>query len=350
MNPWDKPLITQAAKALLDLCHKEESKQNMLIPSSPKYILLQVQLNKAIEQAVLKPIRIKIPHPVFSSEHGSACLFVRSSDEQTISDYLSQHPIPGLSQIIPLDKLIKLYKTLNDRKKLLAQHTQFLCDNRIVSHLYNALGTTFGKRNRFPVPVDISSSDKISKNIQKALDSTYIHLAGTNIAIRIGISSMSCDDIVENVIEGLNFFMERLGNGKFGKGLGKVHSVHIKTGTSAALPIYSKVPSEILQYVKTLANGDISVAEEKTPKKSKNTKKLIESSDETKEAKVLTKKKKVTKGIEDSDEGMTRKPKAMLRESEEVNAVSEEGIKKRKAVSVNDGAKTTLKKKKTLRS
>ena len=133
-DPWDRPLIAKATDALLDFCKKEESKRNLLIPASPKYILLQIQVIKAVPKEGIKPVRVKIPHPVFRAEHGSACLFIRNDDEKSIRDYLTQHPIPGLSEIITLEKVMKVYHRFDARKKLLAQHTQFLCDDRIVSH------------------------------------------------------------------------------------------------------------------------------------------------------------------------------------------------------------------------
>ena len=346
-DPWDRQLISKATTALLDFCKKEETKHNLLIPASPKYILVQVQFTESIPKETIKPVRVKIPHPVFSPEHGSACLFVGSDNEKSIREYLSQNPIPGLTEIIALDKVIKVYNRFQDRKKLLSQHTQFICDDRIVSHLYNALGKTFGDRHRFPVPVDIVDTEKITKNITKVLESTYIHLAGTNIIIRVGISTMPSEEILENVTEGLNFLLEKLGHGKFTKGLAKVHSIHMKTGTSPALPIYSKVPSEILQYVKTLANGDVAVAEEaseKTKKIKKGTKKSVEVlEDHEEEASTPSKgtgKEKTTKSLKSRGKESSTMEESVLKKAtkRKVGAeVAEDELKMKKRKAFNKG-------------
>jgi hypothetical protein len=37
----------------------------------------------------------------------------------------------------------KEYERFEERKKLLAAHTHFFCDDRIANHLYNSLGKVF---------------------------------------------------------------------------------------------------------------------------------------------------------------------------------------------------------------
>jgi ribosome biogenesis protein UTP30 len=208
--------------------------------------LLQVQLLKNVAKEVTKPIRVRIPHSMFNDdeEDNTICFFCRSCDKEALSAYLEQNPINGLTKVVSIDECKKHYKQFQEKRQLLREHTHFVCDSRIAGQLYNILGSTFSNRSDYPVQINYEKFTQLPALVQKVIDSTYFHLAGKNLSIRIGMTHMSAEDVTENVLGGLPFAIEKLQNG-----WKDVHSIHLKTSDSPSLPIYSKVPDEMLAYV-----------------------------------------------------------------------------------------------------
>ncbi len=194
-----------------------------------------------------KPVRVKIPHSMFSPEGDdhSICLFCKSEDKEAIESYLESHPIVGLNKVVSMNEVKKSYKEFKDKKNLLSEHTHFLCHTSIARQLYNNLGTVFSERNNFPVQISFEQPSELSKAVSKAVGSTYMHLAGNNICIKFGRTSMTPTEITQNIMEGIPFAIE-----KFQNGWADVHTVHLKTKDSAALPLFSRHDNELLNYVK----------------------------------------------------------------------------------------------------
>ncbi len=144
----------------------------------------------------------------------------------------------------------KYAKEFKQRRALLQEHSHFLCHTSIARQLYNALGNEFSQRNHLPVQIAFDTPNQIAAAVNKAVQgSTYVHLAGTNLCIKIGKTSLSASDNAENVFEGLKFCVEE----KLTNGWSDVHSIHLKTKDSASLPLYTKYQDEVLQYVKAKA-------------------------------------------------------------------------------------------------
>eukprot|EP01031_Cornospumella_fuschlensis_P028102 gene28102-33934_t len=245
----DAKLIEDAAKALIKYERKQEQERESrkLIEERPKWVLLQVQLQKEINQDVRKPVRVRIPHSLFSTdlEH-SICLFIRDDQKERVETYLQSHPIAGLDKVLTLGEVRKLYKEFQNRKKLLSEHDFFLCHHSIGRQLYNLLGKDFGARHHFPIQITFPELDKLPKAVQQAVDSTYMHKAGRSMTVKVGLTHMSPQHIRENVIEGMEFAIQKLP-----KGWRDVHSLHMKTKDSASLPIFSATDNELLNYVKS---------------------------------------------------------------------------------------------------
>ena len=256
MSGLDETLVSKAVKALYGFELKKSSEKNkkVLIESYAKPLIAQVQLVKKIENSVLKPVRVKIPHTLFNvtSEEHTICIFCKSSDKGRIEKYLSNNPIEGIQKIISLDDVKKHYQRFNDKKKLLSEYTHFITDSSIMGHLYNLLGKVFATNNNYPIPVDLPTNyNKLEATVKKVVDSTYMHLKGSNIGIRFGHMSMSPADVVNNIIQGFDFATNKLKGG-----WKNIRSIHLKTSDSAALPIYSKLPDETLNYVKKIVGED----------------------------------------------------------------------------------------------
>jgi ribosome biogenesis protein UTP30 len=271
----DKDLVTKAVHALLkyEVKKAKEGSKKMLVANYAKPILvqvrsqpcshnvlnrirfiisiaMQVQLFKDVAKPVTKPTRVKIPHSLFSAdeEDNTICLFCRSDDKEAITQYLEKNPISGLTKVISINDAKKHYKQFKDKKTLLTEHTHFVCDSRIAGQLYNILGSTFSVRSDYPVQINFTNPAQLPGLVQKVIDSTYFHLAGKNVSIRLGHTAMKPEEVVANLLEGLPFAVEKLQNG-----WQDVHSMHLKTNDSAALPIYSHSANEMMQYVSTQA-------------------------------------------------------------------------------------------------
>ena len=249
----DSVLIKKAVKALFTYEAKKSEGSMSLVGNYAKPVLAQIQLVKAVGEPVLRPVRVKIPHSMYSPsvEDHTVCMFCRSEDKEELEEYLQTHPVEGLTTIISLNEVKKKYARLQEKKKLLGEHTHFICDTRVMNQLYNLLGKVFSSRNNYPVPVDFKSIAKLEAAVRKSVDSTYMHLKGSNISIRFGYNSMSPGDVTTNIVAGLDFAVTKLKNE-----WKNVHSIHIKTSDSEALPVYSKVPSDELKHVQSLAGTD----------------------------------------------------------------------------------------------
>ena len=249
----DSALTFKAITALFEYEDKklrDKGKEN-LIGIRSKTILAQIQLKNKIKKAVLRPVRVKIPHSL-SSDDGddcSVCLFCKTEEKTSLEGYLGKHPVERLTKLLSISDVKKRYSAQKDRKQLLSEHTHFISDASVLTQLYSLLGKTFTDRNTYPIPISFTSSEKIEHVMAKVLSSSYMHLKGQTITIRLGLTTMRIEDVTNNTVEGLEFAIAKLKNT-----WGDVHSIHLKTFDSPALPVYSKAPSEVLRYVKRNAN------------------------------------------------------------------------------------------------
>lgn len=236
----DQTLIKRAVKALFDHEEKQASASGKpsLVGRYSKAILAQVRLKEEIKKPVQRPVRVKILHSLFNrdNEDHSICLFVRSEDKEAVEAFLERNPIEGVDKIVSMNDVKKIYNQFKDRKKLLSEHTHFICDARIMNHLYNALGKTFLGVKRHPVPIDFGQPQKLAAEIKKVVESsTYMHLQGQVISIRFGHTGMAVADVTANIVTGLDFAASKLKDQWKG-----IHSIFLKTPDSAALPLWSK--------------------------------------------------------------------------------------------------------------
>ena len=246
----DSALLTRASEALLRHEHKKAATRNdnALIEDYTKPILLQLQLTSPISKEVTRPVRIRIPHSLFDDESGSVCFFCRTDDKDAFEKIQSDGHIPGLKTVLTIKQVKRDYKAFVDRKKLLAAHTHFLCDPSVLTQLYNCLGNVFSARNKVPVPIRSCPISKVPTEAMRALNSTYMHLKGDNISIRMGHTGLTSTQIVDNIKAGLLYACEKLpDNWKC------IHSLHLKSSDSAALPIYAKTKNDFVKYSKQLA-------------------------------------------------------------------------------------------------
>lgn len=258
----DPQLVTRAVEGLLAFEKKkaDESGSKSLVGDYSKPVFAVVQLKKEIGKPVVKPVRVKIPYSFFAPDENddSICLFCRTEDKATIVEFLDKNSVEGLRKVVSLNDVKKEFKQLQDRKKLFKEHTHFLCDMRIVSHLYNLLGKTFlSRHSNSPVPIDYETVHGLPAAVNQSVSSSYMHLKGNNITIKLGTTIMSSKHVVKNVEQGLEFAVN-----KFQGGWKSVMNIHVKTSDSPSLPIFTKVQSESFLFVESEAKKQAEEKEE----------------------------------------------------------------------------------------
>jgi len=140
-------------------------------------------------------------------------------------------------KVIGLSKLRSNYKPFEAKRQLCNSYDLFLTDSSILHYLPKLLGKTFFKKKRQPIPIDLNQKNP-TKEIERVLNSTFLYLTGgACCAIRIGRTSFSLEDLVDNVLEVTYSAVQ-----KIPKKWKNIQSLHIKTSNSLALPIYSAVP------------------------------------------------------------------------------------------------------------
>ena len=309
----DQIFIKKVVQSLLDHNNsKSKDGKEKLVDNYPKAVLLVVQLSSEIKKPVLRPIRVKIPHTLYRPTHtdmeSTLCFFCKSEDKDRVVAFLKENPIEGLTKVVALNEVKKFYSGTDhhkERRQLLSEHSHFVCDAAIMQYLYNLLGKDFIAHNNYPIPVDFDSKhleNNFLKNIQKVLDSTYMHFKGKNISIKIGRTCMTSAEISSNICQGLAFAAAKFPNG----GFKSVHSACVKLPDSESLPFYSSAKNEKLEYLKKLvstkdAEPSSKQAKKDTPIAAKKTiakKVAVEAPVAKKVVKKATKAEEVDKGDE----------------------------------------------------
>lgn len=241
--------------------HDKDAEPLWLILTTKKYIS---------DQRRLKPGKILLPHSVNQSQTTSVCL-ITCDPQRTFKDSIA-HPSfpatlsPKIQKVIGISKLKARYKSFESRRQLLDEHDVFLADARVITLLPKALGKTFYKGPKKPVPVNLEpykTSDtaatkkgaiakksgsqennksksiapplQIAKEIERTLSCTLVYLSpAVTTAIRVGLSSFTPTQVAENV----DAVVQGMVNKFIPKGWRNIRSVHIKGPNTMALPIW----------------------------------------------------------------------------------------------------------------
>lgn len=112
----------------------------------------------------------------------------------------------------------------------------FIADHRILPILYNKLGKAFLGEKGFPYLVNITKKDLKAELLSAVCSTHYRQNESKSISLRIGRLSMSTDEVLENITAVLQGIIQRTP-----KGWQNVHSIHVKTLDSTALPILNSL-------------------------------------------------------------------------------------------------------------
>ena len=253
-NPLSKPrdLLEESSSSELPI---------WLIVTTKKHI---------IPQKRLKPVKVQLPHSVFSSSALSICLIVpdpQRAFKDAVADPAVPQPISNrIRRVIDVKKLEKKYHSFESKRLLMESHDLFLADDRIVTYLPKILGKTFYKTtSKRPIPLRLQPtktkdekkmkaalpSSKTSKEtpdlrsiipplqiaheIERTLNSTVISLSSTaTTSIRVGLSTFTSEQLTSNVERLVATTIDKFVPRKW-KG---VKSIHIKGPNTMALPIW----------------------------------------------------------------------------------------------------------------
>jgi len=157
-----------------------------------------------------------------------------------IKEILAANPVSGVTKVLAISKLRKNYHQFQDKRRLLSSYSLFLADAAIIPLLPPLLGVKFYEKKKQPVPVNLrQNADGIRRELMRARDSIYMFLSsGPSTAIRVARSSMSRAEALSNIDATLKQLASHIP-----KGWKNVQSVHIKTDTSIALPVYNSAHS-----------------------------------------------------------------------------------------------------------
>ena len=220
--------------------------------------LTQVQLKRALTRSLQLPVRVKVPHAVYGSRspiETSVCIFCKTEDKEAVEQALTADRSLFVTTVISLGELKKSYKDYKSQKQLLKEHTHFICTASVQRQTYQVLGPHFGKRHLLPVVIR-DNLNKMCDAIAKVLSSAYVHLSGDNMAIRLAHGKMSSQQVADNVISGAEFLAAKIPDG----GWKNVHSIHLKTAYSPAIPVYSRNESELVNFLQSKVHAQAAPA------------------------------------------------------------------------------------------
>lgn len=211
----------------------------------------------------LKPTKIALPFPLNTSSTSTICL-ITADPQRTYKDIVASAAFPAalaarITKVVGISKLKKKFSQYEAQRKLYSEHDIFLADDRIITMLPKTLGKTFYKSTaKRPIPVNISapaartdgkriarakgddktgaaSAAAISKEVEKALSSALVHISpSVSTAVRVGYAAMQPSELAANIEAVANEMIEKLVTKKWRN----VKAIHIKSQSSAALPIW----------------------------------------------------------------------------------------------------------------
>jgi ribosome biogenesis protein UTP30 len=222
-----------------------------------------------VDKNRLKPGKIPVPHSINNAPSLSICL-ITADPQRAVKDVLAHPQFPTslsarIGKTIGFSKLKAKYHSFESRRQLLAEHDIFLADDRIITRLVDTLGKTFYKDTaKRPIPIRIAKIDKVdgkrikpaigskkpskesqfaavatpsivAKEIESAINAVPVSLRpGTSTAVRVGRASFTPQQLSENITTVASAMIDRY----VARGWRNVKAIHIKSPSSAALPIW----------------------------------------------------------------------------------------------------------------
>lgn len=241
---FDKQQLKKAVKSLLKYIGEQQEQGPPQLLEEDELFHLVVALKKApVGPRKDKPIRLRIPNPLFSADGAEICLFVKDhkgeGHKAAKARLANLQKNGGVAKIVGLSKLRTKYESHESKRQLCSSYDLFLADERIIPSLPKLIGKSFFKRKKQPIPVDLKATD-FPAQVKSAVEATYmVPPSGTCISVRVARSSMAADAIAANTLAALQGVVKHIP-----KKWANVQAVYLKSNESVALPIYQVLPDQ----------------------------------------------------------------------------------------------------------
>lgn len=200
-------------------------------------VYLQLTLSTLSPTSHIKPVRINLPHALHTPGEVSTCLLVKDPQRE-YKDRLVAEKIRCISRVVGVTKLKGKFKPYDARRALVQDHDIFLADSRIVPNLANLCGKVFFDARKNPITVNLTKkSEALKKELESAIQATtFLQNKGSCSTIKIGyMHKHSPEQLTQNLMAAMPAVLSRVKGG-----WENVNNVDVKTGNSAALPVWNK--------------------------------------------------------------------------------------------------------------
>ncbi|CDR94413.1 RIBOSOMAL PROTEIN L7AE FAMILY MEMBER protein, putative [Babesia bigemina] len=251
------PTLEKAIDALQAraAAERESRTRNLLEDPSGSYVYLQVFLRKVFTETHVRPLQIKLGHPIYRGK--DVCVFVKDPQKHW-KKVLTELKVREVKKVIAVDKLRKKYREYKDRRLLVNSFDLFLSDKAVAPSLPSLLGKIFMEKKKLPISLTLNR-DGMRDRIEEAIQSTFYRVSHGNCSgVKVALTSMTREEIVANVlqvIEAVKKFHMR--DEKFKS---KISGIYLSWEGSESLCLYS----EELEAVEDI----IGAAKEKKSRKS----------------------------------------------------------------------------------
>ncbi|XP_062859220.1 ribosomal L1 domain-containing protein 1 [Trichomycterus rosablanca] len=264
--PLDHSQVKKAVQALLAYL-KSTSSQKQLLNESQQIGLLFTQWKIPKQE---QTIRIPLPHAI-RNESVDYCLFTRDEPNMTADQterfykkLLTQIGVNHIPEVISFKTLKTEYKTFESKRRLLGNFEIFLADARIRRRLPSHVGKHFYERKKAPLSVDLTSKH-LARDLERLVQGTTLNITkkGSCCMARVAHSDMTADEIVENIVTAVKTISSKLR-----MTAKSIKTIHLKSQTSVALPIYTSNLSHLTLLEEELNKTRLAKAEKKKTEKS----------------------------------------------------------------------------------
>lgn len=142
---FDKQQLKKAVKSLLKYIGEQQEQGPPQLLEEDELFHLVVALKKApVGPRKDKPIRLRIPNPLFSADGAEICLFVKDhkgeGHKAAKARLANLQKNGGVAKIVGLSKLRTKYESHESKRQLCSSYDLFLADERIIPSLPKLIG------------------------------------------------------------------------------------------------------------------------------------------------------------------------------------------------------------------
>lgn len=285
-RPQVSDLVAEKATgALLQYIEKKkEDTSKQLFDVNSESMLLKFGLHDIPQKSVHKPMRIELPHSMWSGQ--DVCVFVREDMSDRTKKFhekktkawknlVKSAAIPEVKKVIDVQKLKREYKQYEQKRELSKSYDLFLCDKSIIEMMPRELGKSFENSRKKPIPVAIEKKNP-AEDIQAAIKSTFFCLPkGPDASVRIGRCNMEGSQLSENLLKVARSTIAHLRTQKI-----RIKSIHLTATDCISLPLWEEeLSAEGVETRKTILTKKASESSEEEDEVAEEKKEAVASAD-----------------------------------------------------------------------